>query len=136
MALGSTQPLAEINTRNLPGNKKLSAFSADNLVAICEQNVWKCGASTSHDPKVFLCSYTVNETTDTVRYEYSQNYVTEFYNIDNNFQQLISNIIKKKTPNHQNTSKYDKTTRGLSVVQWIHTAYLACISYNKNKDEN
>jgi hypothetical protein len=36
MALGSTQPLTEISTRNLPGGKKRRA---DNLAAICEPNV-------------------------------------------------------------------------------------------------
>jgi hypothetical protein len=41
MALGSTQPLTEINTRNLPGGKKRPARGADNLTAICERTVWK-----------------------------------------------------------------------------------------------
>jgi hypothetical protein len=36
MALGSTQPLAEMSTRNLPGGKGRSACKADNLTAICE----------------------------------------------------------------------------------------------------
>jgi hypothetical protein len=39
MALGSTQPLTEMNTRNLPGGTKWSAPRADNLAAICEPNV-------------------------------------------------------------------------------------------------
>jgi hypothetical protein len=39
MALGSTQPLTEMNTRNLPGGKKRPARKADNLAAICESNV-------------------------------------------------------------------------------------------------
>jgi hypothetical protein len=36
MALGSTQPLTEMSTRNLPGGKELSARKADNFTAICE----------------------------------------------------------------------------------------------------
>jgi hypothetical protein len=36
MALGSTQPLTEMSTRNLPGGKGLPAREADNLTAICE----------------------------------------------------------------------------------------------------
>jgi hypothetical protein len=36
MALGSTQPLTEMNTRNLPGSKGWPARKADNLTAICE----------------------------------------------------------------------------------------------------
>jgi hypothetical protein len=36
MALGSTQPLTEISTRNLPGGKGRPAPEADNLTAICE----------------------------------------------------------------------------------------------------
>jgi hypothetical protein len=36
MALGSTQPLTEISTRNLPGGKGQLAHEADNLTAICE----------------------------------------------------------------------------------------------------
>jgi hypothetical protein len=36
MALGSTQPLREMSTRNLPGGKERPARKADNLTAICE----------------------------------------------------------------------------------------------------
>jgi hypothetical protein len=36
MALGSTQPLTEMSTRNLPGDKGLSAFKTENLTAIYE----------------------------------------------------------------------------------------------------
>jgi hypothetical protein len=36
MALGSIQPLTEMNTRNLPGDKELSALKAENLTAIYE----------------------------------------------------------------------------------------------------
>jgi hypothetical protein len=36
MALGSTQPLTEISTTNLSGDKGRPARKADNLTAICE----------------------------------------------------------------------------------------------------
>jgi hypothetical protein len=36
MALGSTQSLTEMSTRNLSGGKGLPALEADNLTAICE----------------------------------------------------------------------------------------------------
>jgi hypothetical protein len=36
MALGSTQPLTEMSTRNLPGGKGRPTHTADNLTAICE----------------------------------------------------------------------------------------------------
>jgi hypothetical protein len=36
MALGSTQPLMEMSTKNLPGGKGRPARKADNLTAICE----------------------------------------------------------------------------------------------------
>jgi hypothetical protein len=39
MALGSTQPLTEMSTWNIPGGKKWPARRADNLAAICEPNV-------------------------------------------------------------------------------------------------
>jgi hypothetical protein len=39
MALGSTQPLTKISTRNLPGGKKRPARRAGNLAAICVPNV-------------------------------------------------------------------------------------------------
>jgi hypothetical protein len=39
MALGSTQPLTEMRTRNRPGGKKRPARRADNPAAICELNV-------------------------------------------------------------------------------------------------
>jgi hypothetical protein len=44
MALGSTQPLTEMSTRKLPGGKKRPARRADNLAAIHEPNVRKCGS--------------------------------------------------------------------------------------------
>jgi hypothetical protein len=43
-SLRSTQPQTEISTRNFPGGKKRPARRADNLTAICEPNVWKCGS--------------------------------------------------------------------------------------------
>jgi hypothetical protein len=36
MALGSTQPVTEMNTRNIPGGKGRSECKADNLTANCE----------------------------------------------------------------------------------------------------
>jgi hypothetical protein len=53
MALGSTQPLTEMSTRNLPGSKGRPARKADNLTAICEPNIYRknVGASTFHNPK-------------------------------------------------------------------------------------
>jgi hypothetical protein len=36
MALGSTQPLPEISTKNLPVDKERPARKADNLTVICE----------------------------------------------------------------------------------------------------
>jgi hypothetical protein len=41
MALGSTPPLKEMSTKNLPGGKGRPACEADNLTAICEQIVYK-----------------------------------------------------------------------------------------------
>jgi hypothetical protein len=41
MALGSTQPLTEMSTWNLPGGKGRPARGADNLTAICEQKMWE-----------------------------------------------------------------------------------------------
>jgi hypothetical protein len=39
MALGSTEPLTEMSTRNFPGGKKRPARRADNLAAIYEPNI-------------------------------------------------------------------------------------------------
>jgi hypothetical protein len=36
MALALTQPLTEMSTRDLPGDKERSALKADNLTVICE----------------------------------------------------------------------------------------------------
>jgi hypothetical protein len=50
MALGSTQPLTEMSTRNPSGCKGRPVRKAD-LSAICEPIVYKMlGASTSHNP--------------------------------------------------------------------------------------
>jgi hypothetical protein len=40
MALGSTQPLTEMSTRNLPGGKGRPARKGNNLTAICEPIVY------------------------------------------------------------------------------------------------
>jgi hypothetical protein len=42
MALGSTQPLTEMRTRNLPGSIRWPARKADNLTAIYDLLSWKC----------------------------------------------------------------------------------------------
>jgi hypothetical protein len=39
MALGSTQPLTEMSTRNLPGGKGRPTLKADKLTAICGPKV-------------------------------------------------------------------------------------------------
>jgi hypothetical protein len=39
VALGLTQPLAEMNTKNLRAGKERPAHKADNLTAICELTV-------------------------------------------------------------------------------------------------
>jgi hypothetical protein len=41
MALGSTQPLTDISTRNLPGGKGELARKVEILTAICEPTVQK-----------------------------------------------------------------------------------------------
>jgi hypothetical protein len=51
MALGSTQPLTEMSTKNLPGGKGRPVRKANNLTAICEPNCLEdVRASTSHTP--------------------------------------------------------------------------------------
>jgi hypothetical protein len=39
IALGSSQPLTEMSTMNLPGGKEQPVCKADNLTAICESIV-------------------------------------------------------------------------------------------------
>jgi hypothetical protein len=41
MGLGSTQPLTEMSTRNLPGGEGRTVCEADNLTAICKTIVYK-----------------------------------------------------------------------------------------------
>jgi hypothetical protein len=50
MAVGSTQPLTEMSTRNLSGGKGRPDRGADYLTAIFEPIVENVGASTSHNP--------------------------------------------------------------------------------------
>jgi hypothetical protein len=51
MALGSTQPVTEMNTRNFPRGKGRPERKADNLTAVCEPDCLEnVGASTSHSP--------------------------------------------------------------------------------------
>jgi hypothetical protein len=52
MALGSTQPLTEMSSRNFPGGKGRSAPKPDNLTAVCgliaKKGLENVGASKSH----------------------------------------------------------------------------------------
>jgi hypothetical protein len=41
MAQGSTQPVTDMNTRNLPGGIERSGHKADNFTAFFESVVWK-----------------------------------------------------------------------------------------------
>jgi hypothetical protein len=67
MALGSTQPLTEICTRNLPGGKGRPARKADNPAVICEPIVLKMWEP---QPLTTLCATTACYT----------NSFTAFYN--------------------------------------------------------
>jgi hypothetical protein len=49
MALGLTQPLTEMSTRNIPGSKGRPAHRAENLTAICEHCLETVEASMSHN---------------------------------------------------------------------------------------
>jgi hypothetical protein len=50
MALGSTQSLTEMSASKLSGSKGRAAHKADNLTAICEPIVYKCGSLDSSNP--------------------------------------------------------------------------------------
>jgi hypothetical protein len=50
MALESTQPLTEMSTGNFSGGKKWQARRADNLAAIYEPDVRKCGSLNLSQP--------------------------------------------------------------------------------------
>jgi hypothetical protein len=49
MVLGSTQPLTEMSTRNLPGGKGRPARGADNLIAVTRLSR-KCGSLDVSEP--------------------------------------------------------------------------------------
>jgi hypothetical protein len=54
MSLGSTQPLTEMSTRNIPGGKRRPARKADNLTAIYESRLsrkcWSLNISQPYRP--------------------------------------------------------------------------------------
>jgi hypothetical protein len=60
MAMGSTDPLTEMSTRNLPGGKKRPARRADNLAPSMSRMSENVGASTSRNPKGLHGLYTDN----------------------------------------------------------------------------
>jgi hypothetical protein len=51
MALGPSHHLTEMSIRSRPWGKKRPALRADNLAAVYEPNVRKCGSLTSGNPK-------------------------------------------------------------------------------------
>jgi hypothetical protein len=64
MTLGSTQPLTEMNTRNIPEGKGRAVREADNLTAICEPiirgNVWTSTFHNRMDLYGLLQGYTLH----------------------------------------------------------------------------
>jgi hypothetical protein len=62
MALGLTQLLTKMSTRNLPGGRKRPTCRADNPDAICEAMSENVGASTSRNPKSLHGLYRDNYT--------------------------------------------------------------------------
>jgi hypothetical protein len=60
MALGSTQPLTKMSTRNLPGGKTRPAHRADNLAAIYGPMSENVAALTFWNPKVLHGLYRYN----------------------------------------------------------------------------
>jgi len=51
MALGSTQPLTEMSTRNISWGVEQPVHTADNLTTLMCQLSWNLGASTSWNPQ-------------------------------------------------------------------------------------
>jgi hypothetical protein len=87
MSLGLTQPLTEMSTRNLPGVKVRPACKADNLTAICVENV---GAPTSQNTMGFhdLLTGIALPSPRKTRYLYRARNVTHnqlSYNMQRNF---------------------------------------------------
>jgi hypothetical protein len=62
MALGSTQPLTEMSTRNSPGGTKRPAHRADNLSPSVSRMSENVGASTSRNLKCLHGLYRENFT--------------------------------------------------------------------------
>jgi hypothetical protein len=62
MAPGSTQPLAEMSIRNLPGGKKRPARRADNFPPSVNRMSENVRASTSRNPKALHGLYRDNFT--------------------------------------------------------------------------
>jgi hypothetical protein len=62
MALESTQPLTEMNTRNLPGSKKRPKSWLTTLLPSVSRMSENVGAPTSHSPKGLLGLYRDNFT--------------------------------------------------------------------------
>jgi hypothetical protein len=56
MAQGSTQPLAEMSIRSLPGGKGWLALKADNLMAICEP-LFLENVGASRNPRASIACY-------------------------------------------------------------------------------
>jgi hypothetical protein len=62
MALGSTQPLTELSTRNLPGGKSGRRLGLTSLPPSMSRMSENVGVSTSRNPKGLHCLYRDNFT--------------------------------------------------------------------------
>jgi hypothetical protein len=80
MALGSTQPLTDMSTRNLPVGKGQPARKADNLTAICE--LTKCGSLDVSHPDgpsrhvTGIAFFMFNDTVNNSHYTASNDWIT------------------------------------------------------------
>jgi hypothetical protein len=71
MALGSTQPLTEMSTRDLLGGKERPKRKADNLTSICDSTVYKMWEPQRHKPMAFMVCYRDIFTFTSVQFSFS-----------------------------------------------------------------
>jgi hypothetical protein len=97
MALGLTQPLTEMNTRNLPGGKKRPAPRADNLATIYSRMSENVGASTSRNPKglhgLYRDSFTLSLSFFMLSFSYTVSFSITFRYFDAKFSAYVRTLL-------------------------------------------
>jgi hypothetical protein len=125
VALGSTQPVTEMSTRNLSAGKGRPARKHDNLTAICEPIVKKMWEPR---PLTILWAFTACYRDSITKYHVIRTYrrvkgyVQAFLTSNIMFLDISIDLVSSKTPSCLYLKKHNVSEIGTSSVDWAQVS--------------